>query len=215
MANQNAVENAFATTTDAGQQGDVNDASSSVAPANTAVDTSSDDIDMEAAAALGDDTQVDADDSDDDDDADDSTVEETSPDPSTEGFAANNAGFGPSRGQGELVEALKPVGDEPAEQKEVENGRPYEIVFIVRTSHGAEIEAITTRTRELIENGGGAVDNVRTSDVRRFSYTINKESEGSYVVLNSRFATGTVADLDRFFKLEEGVLRHLIVREDI
>lgn len=145
-------------------------------------------------------------------DVEESTVQETSPDPAN---APAYQAPAPARSQGELVEALTPVGEAAAEQKEVPNGRPYEIVVIVRTTHGAEIEGISQRARDLIEAPGGAVDNVRTSDVRRFSYPINKEVEGSYVVLNARFTTPTVLELDRAFKLEEGVLRHLIVREDI
>jgi small subunit ribosomal protein S6 len=165
MANQNAVENSLATTTDADQQGEI-----------------------DAPVA-------------------DSNVTQSAPQETAQPQA-------PARTQGELVDALQPAG-EAGEQKEVLNGRPYEIVFIVRTTHGNEIESITNRAKELVESNGGAVDNVRTSDVRRFSYPISKEVEGSYIVLNARFTTGTVAELDRFFKLEEGVLRHLVVREDI
>ncbi len=188
MANQNAVENSLATTTDAEQQGDLSDSSSSAATSSTATDNNS------------------------------SAVEETSPEAPTQAPEApahtQAQAPQPARVQGELVDALVPVGDAASEQKEVPGGRPYEIVVIVRTTHGNDIESITNRAKELIESSGGAVDNVRTSDVRRFSYPINKEVEGSYVVLNGRFVTTTVLELDRFFKLEEGVLRHLIVRED-
>ena len=185
MANLNAEQNALATTTDSGEQGDVNDTNAAVAPSSTATDTP-------------DGT---------------STVEETSPDAGQS--SAPQSAPAPQRIQGELVDALQPVGDNSGEQKEVANGRPYEIVFIVRTSHGNDIEAITGRVRALVDGAQGAIDNVRTSDVRRFSYPIDKEAEGSYVVVNGRFATGVVTELDRFFKLEEGVLRHMIVREDI
>lgn len=199
MANQNAVENSLATTTDSTQQGDVNDPTTAVSPSSNATDVGNSTV------------QETSPDEDSDDDADDS---DNRRDTSSGPAPAYQAPV-PVRSQGELVEALTPVGDAATEQKEVPEGRPYEIVVIVRTTHGAEIEGITQRAKDLIEGPGGAVDNVRTSDVRRFSYPINKEVEGSYVVLNARFTTPTVADLDRFFKLEEGVLRHLIVREDI
>jgi len=191
MANQNAEQNAPATA-DAGQQDDFNEASSAVAPDTDADDNGDDDFDAEDDGDAGNGA---------------SHVRETS--------SEGGQSFAPPRGQGELVEALTPLGDNSGEQKEVANGRPYEIVFIVRTTHGNDIEAITARANALIEGAEGAVDNVRTSDVRRFSYTIDKEVEGSYVVVNARFATGVVQELDRFFKLEEGVLRHLIVREDV
>lgn len=203
MANQNAVENSLATTTDSEQQGDVNDPTTAVSPSSNATDVGPSTVQE---------TSPDEDDSDDaDDDADDSDDRRPGPPGPAPAYQAPV----PVRSQGELVEALTPVGEAAAEQKEVPEGRPYEIVVIVRTTHGGDIEGITQRAKELIEGPGGAVDNVRTSDVRRFSYPINKEVEGSYVVLNARFTTPTVLDLDRSFKLEEGVLRHLIVREDI
>ena len=200
MANQNAVENSLATTTDSTQQGDVNDLNAAVSPSSNATDVGNSTVQE---------TSPDEDDS--DDDGDERDNRRSGPPGPAPAYQAPV----PVRSQGELVEALTPVGEADAEQKEVPEGRPYEIVAIVRNTHGGDIEGITQRAKDLIEGPGGAVDNVRTSDVRRFSYPINKEVEGSYVVINARFTTPTVADLDRFFKLEEGVLRHLIVREDI
>ncbi len=196
MANQNAVENSLATTTDAEQPGELSQTSpEAAAPTTPDSTTSAEDAAPQAEAPM----------------AEASAPEAQAP---ASAPAQSQQSSQPARVQGELVDALVPVGEGASEQKEVEGGRPYEIVVIVRTTHGNDIEAITSRARELIESSGGAVDNVRTSDVRRFSYPINKEVEGSYVVLNTRFLTGTVKDLDRAFKLEEGILRHLIVRED-
>jgi len=200
MANQNAVENSLATTGDSEQQGELNAAG---AASDNAADTSTDQETSAEAASP---------------EAGQSSAGQSSqaPDQSPDAVqSAPTSASAPARSQGELVDALVPVGDGASEQKEVLNGRPYEIVVIVKTTHGSEIESITQRATQLIEASQGAVDNVRTSDVRRFSYPINKEAEGSYVVLNARFVTTTVLELDRFFKLEEGVLRHLIVREDV
>lgn len=187
MANQNAEQNALATTTDSTEQGDLDNDFASVSPSSAEIE----------------------------DDGDD-TVQESAPRRSRNDDEEERELYIPPRGpQGELVEAIKPTGDDAPEKKEVPLGRPYEIVFIVRNTHGEDIEGITQRARDLIEGAEGAVDNVRTSDVRRFSYPINKEVEGSYVVLNARFKTASVLELDRFFKLEEGIIRHLIVREDV
>ena len=69
--------------------------------------------------------------------------------------------------------------------------------------------------RELIEGSDGAIDNVRTSETRRLAYPIKKQSEGIYVVINARFTKETKNELDRLLKLEEPVLRHMVLREDI
>jgi small subunit ribosomal protein S6 len=68
--------------------------------------------------------------------------------------------------------------------------------------------------REQIEGNGGAVDNVRTSETRRLAYPISKEIEGIYTVVNARFVTDRIAEIDRFFKLEEAVLRHMILKQE-
>jgi small subunit ribosomal protein S6 len=117
--------------------------------------------------------------------------------------------------QPELSEALSPLGNQSDEpRKEVENGRSYEIIFIARVGDDEAVEASTQRLRELVEGSGGAIDNVRTSEVRRLAYPIQKEMEGIYVVVNGRFTKELTSEIDRFFKLEEAVLRHMLLREE-
>jgi small subunit ribosomal protein S6 len=121
------------------------------------------------------------------------------------------------RAQPELNDALSPaLGDANADgqpRKEVADGRSYEIIYIVRVGDDNAAEQTTSRLRAQIESSGGAVDNVRVSETRRLAYPIKKQIEGIYVVVNARFATGIITELDRFFKLEEAVLRHMIQKE--
>ena len=60
----------------------------------------------------------------------------------------------------------------------------------------------------------GVVDNVRASEVRRFAYPIQKQNEGVYVVVNARFKPEFTSELDRYFKIEESILRHMMLKED-
>ena len=113
----------------------------------------------------------------------------------------------------DLTPELQPVSpDEP--RKEVEGGRSYEVTYIVIANNPEALTSSQKSVTALIENAGGAVDNVRVSEVRRLSYPIAKRTEGIYVVINARFVKGLTEDLERFFKLEESVLRHIILRED-
>jgi small subunit ribosomal protein S6 len=116
--------------------------------------------------------------------------------------------------QPELNDALSSSGDEDAPRREVEGGRSYEIIFITRAGDPDATDAATNRLREQIEDNGGAVDNVRTSETRRLAYPISKEIEGIYTVVNARFLTNRIAEIDRFFKLEEAVLRHMILKQE-
>lgn len=116
--------------------------------------------------------------------------------------------------QPELNDALKSsnAGDD-APHREVEGGRPYEIIYIARAGDQDATEAVATQLRTMIEEGEGAIDNVRTSEVRRLAYPIKKQVEGVYVVVNTRFAPVHMSEIDRFFKLQEPVLRHMILSD--
>ena len=113
-----------------------------------------------------------------------------------------------------LVSQLPEVEGEEAPRKEVEGGRAYEIIYIVRTGDPELVEKSIESVRNIIEAGDGAVDNVRASETRRLAYPIEKQTEGIYVVTNARFAGEVSAELERYFRIEESVLRSMVLRED-
>ena len=114
------------------------------------------------------------------------------------------------------TDLLLDMGEAPVapSDKEVANGRAYEVAYIVVANNPEALDNSQTRVRALIEGAGGAVDNMRVSEVRRLAYPINKRTEGVYVIVNARFETTLTEELDRFFKLEETILRHMILREN-
>ena len=117
--------------------------------------------------------------------------------------------------QGELVDALSSSQEEKeGEEREVENGRNYEMVYISRVGDGEATENTAKSLRALIEGADGAIDHIRTSETRRLAYPIGGEIEGVYVVVNGRFAPTHIGEVDRFFKLQENVIRHLILRQE-
>ncbi|HEX8833928.1 MAG TPA: 30S ribosomal protein S6 [Abditibacteriaceae bacterium] len=118
--------------------------------------------------------------------------------------------------QPELSDALSQTSnnsDEP--RKDVPGGRPYEIIYIARTGDNEANDATSKNLRELVDTLGGAVDNIRASESRRLAYPIKREAEGIYTVVNARFTTDHLSEVDRFFKLEESVLRHMILKEEV
>jgi small subunit ribosomal protein S6 len=118
--------------------------------------------------------------------------------------------------QPELADALTSAGGEQdGPRKEVEGGRAYEIIYIARIGDDARNAEIVERVRALIDGKDGAVDNVRSTETRRLSYPINGETDGIYYVVNARFTPEHMGEIDRFFKLEEDVIRHMILREDV
>lgn len=116
---------------------------------------------------------------------------------------------------------LSPVDAEfrPAEiattpEREVD-GYEYEIIYIVEPGCDKDqIQEVSEKSRQIIEQGEGALDNVRTSQLRRLQFEIKGKRDGTYVVLNLRCKPPVTRELDRMFKLDERVLRHMVLRMD-
>lgn len=102
-----------------------------------------------------------------------------------------------------------------AQRKHVPGGIGYEVIYAVPSGDKQLVDDSSQRLRDVIEGVcEGAVDNVRASEVRRFAYPIQKQTEGVYVVVNARFKPEHTGELDRHFKLDESVLRHMLLKED-
>lgn len=112
-----------------------------------------------------------------------------------------------------LIDQLPVVEGEAPPRKEVPGGRAYEVIYIVRTGDPEAVEKSIESVRGIIEGSEGAVDNVRASEARRLAYPIEKQTEGIYVVANARYAASVSAELERYFHIEESVLRHMVLRE--
>ncbi|HEX8549986.1 MAG TPA: 30S ribosomal protein S6 [Abditibacteriaceae bacterium] len=133
------------------------------------------------------------------------------------GEGASEPAVSESRSAGSTVElndVLSSGGEEAGPRKEVEGGRSYEIIYIARIGDESATEATVQRVRELIDGKGGAIDNIRSTEARRLAYPINGENDGIYYVVNARFVPTHMSEIDRFFKLEESVVRHMVLRED-
>ena len=121
--------------------------------------------------------------------------------------------YGNAGGQSELKDALSPQTDSDAPRKDVPGGRAYEIIYIARVGDAEASDATGTRLRELIEGAEGAIDNVRATETRRLAYPVGGENDGIYMVVNARIIPTQLPEIDRFFKLEESVLRHMVLKE--
>jgi len=77
-----------------------------------------------------------------------------------------------------------------------------------------QLAAIVQQVSEPITRSGGAVTKNETWGRRRLAYPIKHCLEGQYVVLQFNAAAALVKELDRSLKLNETVLRFLIVRLD-
>lgn len=113
------------------------------------------------------------------------------------------------------VEAPEEAQEEAAVAVETVPGRDYELIYILEpTLEEGQVQEVNGRVRTIIENDGGVVENMRVSELRRLAYEIKKRNEGLYVVINARCEPAPMREVDRVLKLEERVLRHMILRLD-
>ena len=71
---------------------------------------------------------------------------------------------------------------------------------------------IVTRTRELVERGGGTFERHDVWGRRKLAYEIDHKPEGAYYLLTFAAEPGTLDEIARVLKITDGVMRHLAVR---
>lgn len=87
----------------------------------------------------------------------------------------------------------------------------YETIMIISTKNGEETtNAIIEKFKTLIGDNG-TIDSIDDWGKRRLAYDINYESEGHYVLVNFTAGPEFCAELDRIYKITDGVLRSLII----
>jgi small subunit ribosomal protein S6 len=88
----------------------------------------------------------------------------------------------------------------------------YELVIITKADLDEETTAaLVTKFKDLIA-ANGTVDAVDEWGKRRLAYPINDEAEGYYVQINFTSGNEFPAELDRQLKINDAILRSLIVR---
>ena len=87
----------------------------------------------------------------------------------------------------------------------------YETVVIFSLQTGEEgITALTEKFKSLI-SANGTITNVEEWGKRRLAYPINDETEGHYLFVEFSSNPEFPAELDRVYKITDGVLRSLII----
>ncbi len=89
----------------------------------------------------------------------------------------------------------------------------YETVMVVSMKQGEDgIQALIEKFKALIEKHA-TLQSVDEWGKRKLAYLINKESEGYYVLMNFESEAEFPAELDRIYKITDGVIRSLIIRK--
>lgn len=90
----------------------------------------------------------------------------------------------------------------------------YESVLVVSAKLGEEgIAKVVEYFKGVIERHA-ALESVDEWGKRALAYQINKETEGYYVLYNFTSDADFPAELDRRYKITDGVLRSLIIKKE-
>jgi len=90
----------------------------------------------------------------------------------------------------------------------------YETIIIVSAKNGEETNVeLIEKFKERI-NRHGTVESVDNWGKRRLAYPINKENEGYYTLINFSSTPDFTAELDRRYKITDGIIRTLIIKKD-
>lgn len=77
-----------------------------------------------------------------------------------------------------------------------------------------QINSIIARIKETIINNGGEIREIENWGRKRLAYMVKKSKIGYYVIFRFDAPSNIVAKLERFYSLDEQILRFLIVKLD-
>ena len=93
--------------------------------------------------------------------------------------------------------------------------KAYELLFFVAPSIDEESRAaVMKRIETTIAEGEGTVDNVDNWGKRKLAYEIDGLTDGDYTLIDFHADPANVAELDRVLRINDAVVRHMIVKSN-
>ena len=91
--------------------------------------------------------------------------------------------------------------------------RDYELGFVIHPEvDQADVTEAVDKVGQYVTAGGGEVTSVDVWGRRSLAYPIRKQKEGTYVFLHTQLDPQAIKELERRLKLDEEVLRYLLIR---
>ncbi len=93
--------------------------------------------------------------------------------------------------------------------------RAYEVTYIIRPSlEEAEVDQRVEQIAEQLKANGGEVREIEKQGKRRLAYEIDDVREGYYVVMKFGGNPAQAKELERQLRLNENVMRALVINLD-
>lgn len=91
----------------------------------------------------------------------------------------------------------------------------YEMMFIVKTTvEETKAVKVAEELKSIITSMKGEITDSKDLGNKKLAYPINKEVTGFYFVVDFTANNEIVSELDRKARINENVLRHMIIRLD-
>ena len=90
----------------------------------------------------------------------------------------------------------------------------YEVMFIAKPLEDAEVDPIAEFVSNLIKKNGGNVEKVDRWGKRHLAYPVKKQADGNYLLINFEADPEVIKEIDRVMKIQDDILKHLIVKID-
>jgi small subunit ribosomal protein S6 len=88
----------------------------------------------------------------------------------------------------------------------------YEVIYIINCELGEEgIQSMVAKFKTLVEENGTFTGETEEWGKRKLAYPINDLNDGYYVLMAFESKPDFPAELDRVFKITDGIMRSLIV----
>ena len=90
--------------------------------------------------------------------------------------------------------------------------KAYELLFFAPSIDEESRAAVMKRIETTIAEGEGTVDNVDNWGKRKLAYEIDGLTDGDYTLIDFHADPANVAELDRVLRINDAVVRHMIVK---
>jgi small subunit ribosomal protein S6 len=93
--------------------------------------------------------------------------------------------------------------------------RNYETMYIIKPTLDEDaIDAVAKKVDDQIAGIGGSVEKTEKRGRKRLAYEVKDFKDGFYVLTNFKSDPAQIRELERLFKLNDDVIRHLVIRQD-
>ena len=89
--------------------------------------------------------------------------------------------------------------------------RHYELVLMVHPDQSEQVPGMIDRCKSFVTTRGGTVHRVEDWGRRQLAYPILKVAKAHYLLFNIECSKSDVRELDRSFKFNDAIIRHLCV----